>query len=182
MLNHKEFLEIMGTYLALVSSLEHHHTIRVCALWKRFDPTGFSIPTISTLLESADVFGILATGAAFTAFSYSPASPEYVSTAIQQLREHISKARACEKSDDLKRLRNFRDKKIAHPILTTRAERKAALPLPDPTAEEKANLLNAAERVGNAFATLYPTRYTNFEQTRTEARKWADKLFMALHF
>src|SRR4051794_39663543 len=60
-LNESELTELftrnddMLAVKSLAQTLLDHEALEVCALWERFDPAGFSIPTLIAILDSESV-------------------------------------------------------------------------------------------------------------------------------
>jgi hypothetical protein len=128
--------------------------VRLCALWDKPDPDKQSVPTVVELIDRPSVIEALvqterAHWGEITANNMASLNPELTEAEIEAIRhtedqfgekraalvrsdlsEAIRETERILVSDCLTRVRNYRDKHLAHSLAVTRAETKAGAPIP----------------------------------------------------
>ncbi len=123
----------------LLRTVVHYEVVQLCRLWDGFDAHGFSLPTLRAILDAKSVRTELqANVAAYLKYGMrSPSEGDVGGKTEEHIRDFFDDAlgtiREVENSDQLKRVRNYRDKHIAHPIYATRAERRSNTQQPSQT-------------------------------------------------
>lgn len=105
----------------LLETMVHYEIAQVCRLWDDFDPTGFSIPTMASLLQGADVRRLLSTSDTDVIKNLRSNNEEFLTAAFDPA---VGQATVAAKSQQISRVKNYRNKIIAHPIYRTRQDRK----------------------------------------------------------
>jgi hypothetical protein len=109
----------------LLSTIVLFETSRICRLWDPANPMdqehGFSIPTLTGLVDDPVVFSRLIDESADDLSD--PERAPAVAENMRRFRAALDEAKLVEASDQLKRLRNFRHKHVAHATLLTAHER-----------------------------------------------------------
>jgi hypothetical protein len=123
--------------------------VETAGLWEKFDGAGFSLPTICAALNHPSVIKLLEEDAA-------PPIPDGpgVKVPIDGEREAVISAlpdcfaavERVQKDMSLLKIRNYRNKFAAHPILSTREERKQKAEIEHPTVGEVRELISKATR------------------------------------
>ncbi|UVF19469.1 hypothetical protein HPT29_024115 [Microvirga terrae] len=137
--------EPVGPPDTLILTVINYEIVQVCRLWDKFDAHGFGLPTIAALLNADDVLPLIqrrleaqsllrnSNGAGFGILGQLGSLTEESSTQEQRqgpdVKELMESAEQAIKDvarvaelPAMQRLRNYRDKNIAHPIYRTRAE------------------------------------------------------------
>ncbi|QRM28383.1 hypothetical protein [Microvirga sp. VF16] len=109
------------TLLVTVTNFE---VSSVCRLWDKAALPKFGLPTIAALLDDPNVLEIVE-----EQLSTTHQSAEVLRSELSRIDEAISTIKEIEASDQIMRVRNFRDKFIAHPLLWTYNDQKAAIEL-----------------------------------------------------
>ncbi len=105
----------------LLETMVHYEIAQVCRLWDDFDPTGFSIPTMASLLQGADVRRLLSTSDTDVIKNLRSNNEEFLTAAFDPA---VGQATVAAESQQISRVKNYRNKIIAHPIYRTRQDRK----------------------------------------------------------
>ncbi|MBD2750050.1 hypothetical protein IC232_25620 [Microvirga sp. BT688] len=121
-------------------------------IWEKFDPAGFSLPTICDALDHPEVLKLLgAEGDLPVPPSQGPIlapSAEARQNSIQKLRSRFDEVEKRVKKDaTLLKIRNYRNKYAAHPIIYTREERSQKSEFENPYYGEVSELISAASSV-----------------------------------
>jgi hypothetical protein len=139
------YSQSIGPSDTLIFTLINYEIVQVCRLWDRFDANGFGLPTIASLLDSDDVLPLIerrlevqsltetskTTGVGLLSLlgnfrHESPAHEQHqgldIRVAMDSAEQAIKDVARVAGSSAMERLRNYRDKNIAHPIYRTRAE------------------------------------------------------------
>jgi hypothetical protein len=112
----------------LYETIANYEIAQICRLWDDFDPNGFSIPTMLSLLDSEEVRRLLdmkETEQSHAVVEFSQLSAEVRRDFLKQYFEPaVEDAIKVINSEELERVKNYRHKYIAHPVFSTRQERK----------------------------------------------------------
>jgi hypothetical protein len=115
----------------LLETITKYEIAQTCRLWDDVDPSGFSIPTIINLLESADVRQLLHSketpDSQVVDFSSAKVSQDFLYFLDTVFNPAVDTAIKVIKSKELERLKSYRNKNIAHPIYRTRKENKKGI-------------------------------------------------------
>jgi hypothetical protein len=106
----------------LLDTIVHYEIAQVCRLWDDFDPTGFSIPTMASLLQGADVRQVLSTLDTDVIVNLRAGADEFLEAAFDPAVKEAATMAA--DSQQIKRIKNYRNRVIAHPVFRTRQEIK----------------------------------------------------------
>lgn len=139
------FSEAVGPSDTLIFTIMNYEIVQVCRLWDKFDANGFGLPTIASLLDSEDVLPLIrrrlkmqsltetsrGTGVGLLGLlgnlNHESATLDQhqgldVNAIMESAEQAIKDVARIARSPAMERLRNYRDKNIAHPIYRTRAE------------------------------------------------------------
>ena len=113
----------------LYETIANYEIAQICRLWDDFDPSGFSIPTMIALLEGKEVRNLLSIrepGSVVIEFRLTSAKDmdEFL---LKMFDPAVKQAITIAASEQLERVKNYRNKYIAHPIPSTRKERKKSI-------------------------------------------------------
>lgn len=143
----------------LQKSVLHYEIVRLCSFWDPVDLDSRSIPTIVALADCSGVSQCVYDEHFSLYRNYDTKwAKKSGNKARRRLREGILDAKKIEGSDVLRSVRNYRDK-LAHQLVHTREETKAAVPSPRYGDERKllGKTVSIVDRLytslnGNSFA------------------------------
>jgi hypothetical protein len=160
--------------------------IEVAGIWERFDGAGFSIPTICAALDHPEITSLLMNTSALPTPPnelYAFVDAEREGTSIpERLSKCFDAVRRIQCDKTLIKVRNYRDKYAAHPILATREERRQRAPFEHPTGDEVERLLVEA---GNIIQTIHLLVFGyahDYRQIREVCGMQAGRLYAGLRF
>ncbi len=108
----------------LLRTAFNYAVLQVARLWDRFDANGFSLLSVAALLDDEVVLAHVHSEILNALTDPSHPQPQEADRRLSDLRVAISKVKQVDIGDELKRIRAYRHKNIAHPIYRTREERK----------------------------------------------------------
>jgi hypothetical protein len=170
----------------LMGTVGGFEIVQVCRLWEAVDPGGFSLPTLASLLKDEEVLQLLRgqlTETLLIDYEYGPPRLEQAESRIQRLGEALKTVERHGASPELKRLRNWRDRRLAHAIYKTRAERKGLIS--PATWDDLAGLIDGAMTALTAIAASLNSSSGKpivWEDVRIGTRGQCDSLFSALKY
>jgi hypothetical protein len=150
-----------GAVDLLFDTIGHYELVQICRLWDRCDADGFSLPTIAWLLNSPEVSKLLCPPEKLkgSTVRYMPGS-SIDKDFLKFLDEAIKQASASADCEQIERIRNYRDKYIAHPIYRTRKDAKKRIKDLRPADVEFAVV--TAERIMQMFVSALAQRPTDY--------------------
>jgi hypothetical protein len=185
-----------------LKTLLHFQIVQVCRLWDDFDANGFSLPTLASLLDDRDVLLLVEQGFRLKLAKPEPDNRSNISRLLnlpepeeEGEREapspDISKKMATFKgalasihqraqSPELERMRNHRNKNIAHPVYRTRAEHQRVISKAG-SGDMRAIIDTTVEVMPILEAAFLPLA-TDYAALRTQARADAGALFSRVFF
>lgn len=155
------------TFMMTITQFEISH---VCRLWDKPELSGFGLPSIGALLESPEVFDAIAK----IAEGKTPGSPENPAK-IERLRTAIEAISEAENSEQIHRVRNHRNKFIAHPVVKTREERRKSFEIA--RTDDTEFLINTAIRVASTLAWAESGEELDYALVQHKARTEAIDFF-----
>jgi HEPN superfamily AbiU2-like protein len=108
----------------LFDTIVHYEIVQICRLWDEFDLDAFSIPTVTNLLEGSDVRGLLTVEAAAQSDAVVNLRGASSTDFLELFDAAIKDAGATACSKQIQRVKNYRNKFIAHPLYRTRKDAK----------------------------------------------------------
>jgi AbiU2 len=147
----------------LLETMVHYEIAQVCRLWDDFDQTGFGLPTMASLLRGADVRNLLSTADTDVIVNLRPNNEEFLAAAFDPA---VKETTVVLESQQIKRIKNYRNKVIAHPIYRTRQELKNNIEIVRPDDIEYA--VENALRIVDVFETALSLTPSNYWQVRIE--------------
>jgi hypothetical protein len=105
----------------LLETMMHYEIAQICRLWDDFDASGFSLPTVASLLRGTEVRKLLSNADTDTIVNLRPDREEFLAAAFDPA---VKEATTASETHQIKRIKNYRNKYIAHPIYRTRQELK----------------------------------------------------------
>jgi hypothetical protein len=160
--------------------------VETAGLWEKFDGAGFSLPTVCAALDHPSVLKLLEDDSALPPVTGEagitlPIAGER-EAAISALPACFAAVERVQRDKVLVKIRNYRNKYAAHPILATREERKQKSEIEFPTVGEVRELLSKATRfVRNiqlaAFGYTYDYDYLQELSRRAPLRLYAGLSF-----
>jgi hypothetical protein len=158
----------------LLITIMYFEVVHICRLWEPADPAGFSIPTLARLVDDGEVLAI-----AEREMAASPEDKTRLATEnIRQLRRAMERTSEVEASSALERLRNHRDKEVAHAILWTVREKAGPVALAQSTDADA--LLESTVEIMSTVAGVAGLTYQDFRDELAGERACAEKFFDAL--
>jgi hypothetical protein len=162
----------------LLITVMYFEVVHICRLWEPPDPVGFSIPTLAGLVDDAEVL-VIAEREIVEALAARPADRIGLATEnIRQLRQAIERTVEVEGSAALERLRNHRDKEVAHAILWTAREKAGPVALAKSTDADA--VLEGTVDIMSTVAGVAGLTYHDFRNELASERATAQKSFNAL--
>ncbi|ANY77770.1 hypothetical protein BB934_05575 [Microvirga ossetica] len=155
------------TFMMTITQFEISH---VCRLWDKPELSGFGLPSIAALLESPEVFEVIAK----IAEGKTPESPENPAK-IERLRTAIEAINEAENSEEIQRVRNHRNKFIAHPVVKTREERRRSYEIA--RTDDTEFLINTAIRAASTLAWAESGEELDYSLVQHQARAEANDFF-----
>jgi hypothetical protein len=149
--------------------------VQLCRLWDRVDASSsYSLPTIAKCLSDDAVLSLLRS-------RLTDAGVEG-DELIPRLRSALNQIETQSSSDELKRVRNWRDHRLAHPLYETYADRRGFVP--DPTWDDVATLIETAgHAVAVILRTLRPSdKAWDWETIGRGLREESGHLYRALRY
>jgi hypothetical protein len=159
----------------LFDTIVHYEITQICRLWDDFDPTGFSIPTMASLLQGADVRQVLSTPDTDVIVNLRPNKEEFLEAAFDSA---VNEATVMAESQQIKRMKNYRNKVIAHPIYRTRQEQKTNIETIRPDDIEYA--VENAFRIVQVFETALALTPSDYGVVRIELGRVMQKFYAGL--
>ena len=165
----------------LFDTIAHYELVQICRLWDRCDADGFSLPTITWLLNSPEVRALLSAsdttkGSTVTYILGSSIDEDF----LKYLDEAIKEASASADCEQIERIRNYRDKYIAHPIYRTRKDSKKRIEDIRPKDVEFAVV--RAARIMQMFVTALSQRRTDYMGLQTEIGQKLEAFYGRLEY
>jgi hypothetical protein len=171
----------------LLDTIRAFQALQVCRIWDRVDPAGFSLPTVGALLSSEEVLSILRADLEEKLLDkvvdYGPPRFKMAAELTSGLAKAVKAVANHDQSEQMKRLRNWRDRRLAHPIYRTRAERNGPI--------EKlrwADVTASLDVAGISIIAITralrpdPKGGIDWEQTRAGTRDQCNAFFHSLSF
>jgi hypothetical protein len=112
----------------LLETMVHYEIAQICRLWDDFDASGFSLPTVASLLRGTEVRNLLSNADTDTIVNLRPDREVFLAEAFDPA---VKEATTASETHQIKRIKNYRHKYIAHPIYRTRQELKNKIVRPD---------------------------------------------------
>ncbi|MBQ0820058.1 hypothetical protein KBI52_07500 [Microvirga sp. HBU67558] len=189
----------------LVSTVLYYEVVQLCRLWDKFDAGSFSLPTIAALLRDREVFPLVLQNLAthskprvelpvagiLDGEILAPVDmreqedkpvlpPPNFKARIEELESCLSLIFEIESGKALERIRNHRDKKIAHPIFRTQAERKKAID--DVKGVDLDEVVNATVAVMTTLESVLTPTYADYADLRNASRVEAESFFSLANY
>jgi hypothetical protein len=159
----------------LLETMVHYEIAQICRLWDDFDPTGFSLPTMANLLRGAKVRNLLGTVDSDVIVNLRVSSEEFLEAAFDPA---VKEAVVVSESHQIKRIKNYRNKYIAHPIYRTRQELKNKIETVEPDDIEYA--VENAFRIVQVFETALLPKPSDYGWVRIEFSRTIEEFYKAL--
>lgn len=160
----------------LLITVLYFEVVHICRLWESPDPAGFSIPTLAAIADDAKALEIVERENAEALAVRPEDKRRLASENVRLLREAIAKARDIAASPALTRLRNQRDKEIAHAILWTAREQRDG-PVALPTSSDADLLLYGTIEIMSTVASVVRLGYEDFNDELASERATAEDFF-----
>jgi hypothetical protein len=144
-------------------------------IWDGVDPTGFSIPTIADLLHGDDVRKALVPEESVSTVEFYPHKRELIDAVFD---EALADALKVSQSDEIVRIKTYRNKRIAHPIYRTREEKKKSITSVQPDDVEYA--VENAFRIVEVLESALSIRSSNFGQVRVQVGRTLEEFYGGL--
>jgi hypothetical protein len=153
--------------------------IRVCALWDQPSIDRESILTVIELIDDPKVLDALADQA--RAGDSGELGKKRAERAVAALKSAIQKAKEIRKSQQLKSIRNLRDKHIAHYLTQTREETKSG-PVTQMRHGDEAPVLDATVSIVEALNSWVNDVSLPLKESQAIDRRCAEALWQACTF
>lgn len=161
----------------LLETMVHYEIAQICRLWDDFDASGFSLPTIASLLRGPEVRRLLSNASTDSIVNLRP-SEEFLAAAFDPA---VKEATAAAEAHQIKRVKNYRNKYIAHPIYRTRQELKSkAARSDDIEADDIEYAVEYAFRIVQVFETALSLKPPDYGRARVEFSRIVDGFYKAL--
>jgi hypothetical protein len=183
-----------NAYNVISYSMVYFEILKICHLWDDVDLDSYSLPTVRALIDDDGVRKFCKTAAFPGRYSPPHVSIRASNDADREkatmwvLRDHRTRARksnyylygrkwtsvvsqlkAAENDDDLTKMRNFRDKYLAHRLVQTRAEKRATAKIGNPRYATAARVLKDSMRLMNLIYNMVSGAGYSFESSRESA-------------
>jgi AbiU2 len=159
----------------LLETMVHYEIAQICRLWDDFDPSGFSLPTMASLLRGTEVRNLLGTADTDIIVNLRANHEEFLAEAFDPA---VKEATITSESNQIKRIKNYRNKYIAHPIYRTRQELKNKIETVEPDDIEYA-VVNA-DRIVQVFETALSLTPSDYGRVRIEFSRIVEGFYQAL--
>jgi hypothetical protein len=159
----------------LLETMVHYEIAQICRLWDDFDPAGFSLPTMASLLRGAELRNLLSTADTDVIVNLRPNQEEFLAAAFDPA---VKEATTAPESHEIKRIKNYRNKVIAHPIYRTRQELRKEIEIVRPDDIEYA--VEYAFRIVQVFETALSLTPSDYGRVRIEFSRTVEAFYRAL--
>lgn len=159
----------------LLETMVNYEVAQICRIWDGVDPTSFSIPTIVDLLHGHDVRKELVPDEGGSLVDFNPHKRELVDAVFD---EALAEAMKVSQSDEMFRIKAYRNKRIAHPIYRTREEKKKSVTSIQPDDIEYA--VENAFRIVEVLESALSISSSNFGQVRVQASRTLEEFYGGL--
>jgi hypothetical protein len=153
--------------------------IRICALWDQPSIDRESILTVIELIDDSKVLDALADQA--RAGDSEELGKQRAERAVAALKNAIQKAKETRKSQQLKSIRNLRDKHVAHYLTQTREETKSG-PVKQAKHGDEVPVLDATISIVETLNSWVNDVSLPLKESRAIDRKCAEALWQACTF
>lgn len=181
----------------LLQTILHYEVVQLCRLWDKFDAYGFGLPTMALLLKDSEVFPLIRlnleqhhkpviwpSGGGILGDSHLPesvlSSPPDFDSRIDELEDALKRVFKVSDSAEMKRVRNYRDKRIAHPLLRTQAE--IGKTIPDARSADLDGIVNETVAIMTTLESVLLATYSDYEETRQAARSEAEEFMSRVEY
>jgi hypothetical protein len=159
----------------LLETMVHYEIAQICRLWDDFDPTGFSLPTMASFLRGAEVRNLLSTADTDVIVNLRANAEEFLEAAFDPA---VKETAIVSESHQIKRIKNYRNKYIAHPIYRTRQELKSKIETIEPDDIEYA--VENAFRIVQVLETALSLTPSDYMRVRIEFSRVVEAFYEAL--
>ena len=159
----------------LLDTMINYEVAQICRIWDGVDYTGFSIPTIADLLQGDDVRRELVPEESGSTVAFNPHKREFIDAVFD---EAVAEAIKVSQSDEMVRIKTYRNKRIAHPIYRTREEKKKSVTSIQPEDIEYA--VENAFRIVEVWESALSLSSSNFGQVRVQASRTLEEFYGGL--
>jgi hypothetical protein len=162
----------------LLETMVHYEIAQICRLWDDFDASGFSLPTMASLLRGTEVRNLLNNADTDTIVNLRPNREEFLAAAFDPA---VKDATTASETPQIKRIKNYRNKYIAHPIYRTRQELKNKIVRPDDIEPDDIEYaVEYAFRIVQVFETALSLTPSDYGRARIEFSRIVEAFYKAL--
>ncbi|MBZ6075299.1 hypothetical protein [Microvirga puerhi] len=159
--------------------------LEIAAIWESFDAAGFSIPTFCTALNHPAVLDLIDKSYEIPPELPNPfgemGPPKTEFSVVDTLVNAFDKAKSVEGGQTLLKIKNYRNT-AAHPILTTREERRGKAPIGRPTWEETTEIVEIATDIVKSIAKCLFGFSHRYDEIRKVASSASDLLYSGIKY
>jgi AbiU2 len=159
----------------LLETMVNYEVAQICRIWDGVDPTGFSIPTIADLLHGDDVRKELVPDESGSTVIFNPEKRELIDAVFD---EALAEAIKVSQSDELFRIKTYRNKRIAHPIYRTREEKKKSVTIVQ--SEDIEYAVENAYRIVEVLESALSISPSNFGLVRVQVSRTLEEFYGGL--
>jgi hypothetical protein len=198
----------IGPSDTLIFTVMNYEIVQLCRLWDKFDANGFGLPTIAALLDADDVLPLIqrrlemqslteiskATGVGLLSlldnFGHKTPAQEQqaldIKATMDSAEQAIKFVARVAGSPAMERLRNYRDKNIAHPIYRTRAEsskaRQGKKAIGDIQSADLNEVIESTISIMTTLEDLILSKARDYERQRHEMRDEAREFYSRVSY